>query len=149
MSEPRKSRLVAGLVVVLVLLAGIAIGFFAHQSMAWRHGTPGFGVGGPHAGRPGAIKSHMLERLDHDLKLTPDQHARIDTVLTKREEDLRALMAQTRPQFDSIAARTRAQIQAVLTPEQRDEFAKIVQQMESRRRTRGRAGDTASGGLGR
>src|SRR5262249_12683793 len=112
---------------------------------AWRHGSPGFGVGGPRAGRPGAIKSHMLERLDHDLKLTPQQHARIATVLTRREDDLRALMAQTRPQFDSLAARTRAEIHGVLPPDQRDEFAKIVQQMESRRRARGREGDTVAG----
>ena len=75
----------------------------------------------------------MLERLDRDLKLTPVQHARIDTVLTRREADLRALMTETRPRFDSIAARTRSEIQAVLSPDQRDAFAKIVQQMESRR----------------
>jgi hypothetical protein len=139
MSEPRKSRLVAGVVIVLVLLAGIAIGYFLHHAMPWRHGPPGFAVGGPPPGPPGAIKGRMLERLDRALKLTPDQHARIDTVLTRREADLRALMTETRPRFDSIAARTRSQIQAVLSPEQRAEFAKIVQKMESRReRTRGR-----------
>ena len=42
-------------------------------------------------------------------------------------------MLETRPRFDSIAARTRSEIQAVLTPEQREEFGKIVKQMESRR----------------
>ena len=134
MSELRKSRLVAGVVIVLVLLAGIAIGFFLHHAMPWRHGPPGLRRGRPAAGpAAGAIKERMLERLDRDLKLTPDQHARIDTVLTRREADLRALMLETRPRFDSIAARTRSEIQAVLTPEQREEFAKIVKQMESRR----------------
>ena len=54
-------------------------------------------------------------------------------MLTRREADLRALMTETRPRFDSIAARTRSQIQAVLSPEQRAEFAKIVQKLESRR----------------
>jgi Spy/CpxP family protein refolding chaperone len=81
----------------------------------------------------------MLARLDRDLKLTPTQHGTIDTVLTRREADLRALMAETRPRFDSIAARTRSDIQAVLTPEQRTEFAKIVQEVESRRRKGDRA----------
>ena len=135
MNGPRKSRLVAGVVIVLVLLAGIAIGFFLHHALPWRHG-PGFGIGGPPPGHGGAIKDRMLSRLDRDLKLTPSQHATIDTVLTRREADLRALMAETRPRFDSIAARTRSDIQAVLTAEQRDQFAKIVQQMESRRRGR-------------
>ena len=149
MSEPLKSRLVAGIVIVLVLLAGIAIGFFVHQAMPWRHGPPGFGVGGPPPGPPGAIKNRMLERLDRDLKLSPEQHTRIDSVLTRREADLHALMAETRPRFDSIAARTRSEIQAVLTPEQRDEFAKIVQKMETRRRARGREDDRAIGRDGR
>ena len=132
MSEPRKSRVVAGVVIVLVFLAGIATGFFLHHTLPWRHGPPGFGFGGPPPGHP-PIKGWMLERLDRELKLTPDQHARIDTVLTRRESDLRALMSETRPRFDSIAARTRSEIQAVLTPEQREQFAKIVQRMESRR----------------
>ena len=90
MSELRRSRLVAGVVIVLVLLAGVAIGFFLHHAVPWRHGPPGFGVGGPPPGRPPEVKKRMLERLDRDLKLTPDQHARIDTVLTHREADLRA-----------------------------------------------------------
>lgn len=139
MKDTRKSRLVAGLVIVLVLVAGIAIGFFLHQAGPWRHGPPGFGIGGPPPGRGGAIKDRMLARLDRDLKLTPTQHGTIDTVLTRREADLRALMAETRPRFDSIAARTRSDIQAVLTPEQRTEFAKIVQEVESRRRKGDRA----------
>jgi hypothetical protein len=137
MNEPRKSRLVAGVVIVLVLMAGIAIGFFLHQALPWRHGPPGFGIGGPPPGHGPAVKDRMLARLDRELKLTPSQHATIDTVLTRREADLRALMAETRPRFDSIAARTRADIQAVLSPEQRDQFAKIVQEVESRRRARG------------
>jgi hypothetical protein len=137
MNEPRKSRLVAAVVIVLVLVAGIAIGFFLHQAVRWRHGPPGFGISGPPPGHGAAVKDRMLARLDRDLNLSPSQHATIDTVLTRREADLRALMAETRPRFDSIAARTRADIQAVLSPEQRGEFAKIVEEVDSRRRARG------------
>lgn len=80
----------------------------------------------------------MLERLDRDLALTPEQHARIDTVLTRRESDLRALMSEARPRFDAIATRTRAEIQAVLTPEQQGKFAEITERMDSRREGRRR-----------
>jgi len=132
MNQPRRSRLVAGVVIALVFLAGLAVGFFLHQAAPWPHRSP-IAVGGPPHRPSPEVKKRMLERLDRDLKLTPDQHARIDTVLTRREADLHALMTETRPRFDSIAARTRSEIQAVLTPEQRDEFAKIVQRMESRR----------------
>jgi hypothetical protein len=133
MSEPRKSRLVAGIVIALVFLAGVVAGLFLHRGMLWHHGPPGFAVGGPPPGRLPGVKRWMLERLDRDLKLTPVQHARIDTVLTRREADLRSLMSETRPRFDSIAARTRTEIQVVLTPSQQEEFAKITRRIESRR----------------
>jgi Spy/CpxP family protein refolding chaperone len=133
MSEPRRSGVVAGVVIVLVLLAGVAIGYFLHHAVQWRHGPPGFGVGGPPSGPPPQLKGRMLERLDRELKLTPEQHAKIDSVLTRREADLRALMTETRPRFDSIAVRTRSEIKAVLTPEQQEEFGKIVQRMEAQR----------------
>ena len=136
MNEPRKSRLVAGVVIVLVFLAGAAVGFFVHHAML-RRGFPGWAIGGPPPGPPPEVKGWMLERLDRDLDLTAAQHARIDTVLTRREADLRALMAEARPRFEAIATRTRTEIQSVLTPAQQEEFAKITQRMDARRGRRG------------
>ena len=135
MNELRKSRLVAGVVIVLVFLAGGAVGFFLHHSLP-RHGFPGLAVGGPPPGPRPEVKRWMLDRLDRDLKLTPEQHARIDSVLTRRESDLRALMSEARPRFEAIATRTRAEIQAVLTPAQQEEFARITQRMDARREGR-------------
>ena len=83
------------------------------------------------------MKGWMLQRLDRELDLTAAQRARIDTVLTRREADLRALMSEARPRFEAIATRTRTEIQAVLTPAQQEKFAKITQQMDARRGRRG------------
>ena len=58
-------------------------------------------------------------------------------MLTRREADIRALMRETRPRFEAIAARTRTEIQAVLTPAQQEKFAKITQQMDARREPAG------------
>ena len=128
-----KSRLVATVVIVLVFLAGMAVGVSLHHALLDR-GWPGFGLAGPpHHGSPPEMKSWMLARLDRHLNLTPEQHTRIDTVLTRREADIRALMSATRPRFDSIATRTRSEIQAVLTPEQQQKFAEITKQMDARR----------------
>jgi len=135
MNQLRKSRLVAGLVIVLVFAAGVAVGFFVHQSMP-HHGFPGLAIGGPPSGPPRELKGWMLGRLDHELKLTSDQHARIDSVLTRREPDIRELMTHTRPQFQAIATRTRSEIQAVLTPEQQKQFAEITRQIDARRAQR-------------
>ena len=135
MNEPRKSRLVAGVVIVLVFLAGAAVGFFVHHAML-RRGFPGLAIGGP-PGPPPEMKGWMLSRLDRELDLTAAQHARIDTVLTRREADLRAMMSEARPRFEAIATRTRTEIQSVLTPTQQEKFAKITQRMDARRSRRG------------
>ena len=138
MNEPRKSRLVAAVVILMVFLAGGVVGFFVHQALPYRGGFHGLAVGGPPGGPPPGLKGRMLERLDRELKLTPEQHARIDSVLTVRESDLRALMAETRPRFEAIANRTRTEIRAVLTPEQQDEFGKLTQRFDARRDARRR-----------
>lgn len=135
MNELRKSRLVAGVVIVLVFAAGIAVGFFVHQAMP-HHGFPGLAIGGPPPGPPRELKGWMLGRLDRELKLNPEQHARIDTVLTRSESDIRTLMSETRPRFEGIAVRTRAEIQAVLTPAQQQQFSEITRQLDARRAQR-------------
>jgi Spy/CpxP family protein refolding chaperone len=127
-----RSRLVAGVVIVLVFLAGVGAGVFLHHTLL-RRGWPGFGLSGPPPGPRPEMKDWMLARLDRSLSLTPDQHARIDSVLTRREADLRTLMSETRPRFQAIASRTRSEIQSVLTPEQRDKFAEITRRMDARR----------------
>jgi hypothetical protein len=132
MNETPKSRLVAGVVIVLVFLAGVAVGFFVHHAIP-RRGFGGLAIGGPPPGpRPG-VKGWMLERLDRDLDLSPEQRARIDTVLTRRESDLRTLMSEARPRFETIAARTRGEIQAVLTPAQQEKFEAITKRIDAKR----------------
>jgi hypothetical protein len=136
MNEVRKSRLVAGVVIVLVFLAGAMVGFWCHHTLGPR-GFPGFGIGGPPPGPPPAMRGWMLQRLDRELDLSKEQHARIDTVLARRETDLKGLMSETRPRFEAIAARTRAEIRSVLTPDQQEKFAKITQRMDARLGRRG------------
>jgi len=135
MNERSRSRLLAGIVILLVFLAGVAVGLFLHHTLP-RRGWPGFAVGGPPHGPSPEVKGWMLKRLDRELDLTPEQHARIDTVLTRRESDLRALMTEARPRFEAIAARTRTEIRAVLTPAQQQKFAEITKRIDARREGR-------------
>jgi Spy/CpxP family protein refolding chaperone len=136
MNELQKSRLIAAVVILLVFAAGVAVGASLHRTLP-RHGFLGLAVGGPPSGPPPELQRKMLARLDRDLDLTSQQHARIDSVLTRRESDIRALMTETRPRFEAIASRTRSEIQAVLTPEQQAEFAKITKRIDERRRGAG------------
>jgi Spy/CpxP family protein refolding chaperone len=120
---------------VRVFLAGAAVGFLLHHSMP-RRGFPGLAMGGSPPGPPPEVKGWMLRRLDRELELTAAQHAHIDTVLTRGETDLRALMSEARPRFEAIAARTRTEIRAVLTPAQQEKFGEITKRLDARRARR-------------
>ena len=139
MNDIRRSRLVAAIVIVSVFLGGVAVGYFLHHALPGR-GWPRFAVGGPPHGPPPEVKGWMLARLDRELDLTAAQHARIDTVLTRRESEIRSLMSEARPRFEAIATRTRTDIKSVLTPAQQEKFAEITKRMDARRDGRRRHG---------
>lgn len=58
-------------------------------------------------------------RMYKDLALTEDQVATMDSLLDDRNCQIGAVMKPVRPQVDSIRARARQQINAILTAEQR------------------------------
>jgi Spy/CpxP family protein refolding chaperone len=95
----------------LLLLAGLLVGFAA-STLAYRYGLL-------HA-RPRGI----VERMDRELKLTPDQHEQIVAVM----EDTRSKMADLRRDFShrrrELFNQASDRIRAVLNPEQQQRFDK-------------------------
>ena len=118
----RSSRLLAGVVILLVGLAGIAIGAATDRAVEHRR-MMAIVVGGrvPKGPRPEA-RRWVLSRLQRELDLSPTQHEQVDSVLARREADVRALMLEMRPRFEAISERTRRDIQAALTPAQQKRF---------------------------
>ena len=115
-----RPRLLAVLALLLAAVGGFAIGI-AFDRATWESRRVGFLARGtafppPPNRQP---RSELLDRLDAKLNLTGDQRIRVDSVLARRESDMRALRDQVRPRFDSIAGRTRADLVRILTPEQR------------------------------
>lgn len=74
------------------------------------------------------------EGMYDDLALTPDQRARIDSVLDLRNCQMRALMDPLKPQADSIRAAGQEQMLLILTPEQRDRFERRRAEIDTRRK---------------
>lgn len=107
-----------------------------YRNMQRRPGGPGFGgPGGPGGNRGGGFgrnPEQMLQRMKTELNLTAAQETRINQILQDnraQQEALRASMQQ--PNADRNALRTQMQalrrsqneqIQAVLTPEQRQRW---------------------------
>jgi Spy/CpxP family protein refolding chaperone len=126
-----RPRLLALLALVLAAVGGLAAGVALDQSMSQsRH--LGFLARGT-AFRPPPNRhprSELLDRLDASLDLTQEQRVRVDSVLARREADMRALRDQVRPRFDSIAGRTRTDLLQILTPKQRERFEELGRRAE-------------------
>ena len=121
-----RPRLLAVLALLLAAVGGVAAGVALDRSMSQsRH--LGFLARGT-AFRPPPNRhprSELLDRLDASLDLTGEQRVRVDSVLARRESEMRALRNQVRPRFDSIAGRTRSDLLRILTPEQRARFEEL------------------------
>ncbi len=117
---------VAGFLLGVVADRALVMRRFAR--MAWHWGPPRGGDGwmghGP-PGRPGhgdAMRRHVREQFAREYKLTPEQTARVDTIMSRRDQALEALRAQVEPQARALLETTHREIDSVLTPEQRARF---------------------------
>ncbi|MGQ0649978.1 MAG: hypothetical protein ACT4P7_20705 [Gemmatimonadaceae bacterium] len=63
------------------------------------------------------------------LGLTPEQSARIDSILDNRSTQWKRVMAPVRPQWESIKANSREQMRQVMTQEQKQEFEAMLREM--------------------
>jgi Spy/CpxP family protein refolding chaperone len=111
--------MIAGLVLLLVALAGGLAGLAVDRLVLLPHrfGGPGFGPHGRHG--PPPPNHEFRDRFAHDLGLTDDQQVRIDSLMDRQMREMRAIRSQVQPRVDSIIGRTRRELDAVLTPEQR------------------------------
>lgn len=108
-----KTTIIAVLVLVLTFTVGFVAGFAVHRVM----GPPGPG----HAGAP----RMMLRHLDFRLDLTDAQRTQIESILERRHQRLAEIRDTTRPRMLAEINAANAEIEKVLTPEQREKFASM------------------------
>ena len=86
--------------------------------------------GGPaeRHGRRGPRGEDFRERFAREIGLTADQRARVDSIMGREMRGVREVGPTVQPRLDSIVARTRKELDAVLTPEQR----KKAEEMQKR-----------------
>ena len=134
----------AAVILLFVFLAGLLVGMAADRLWLTRHwgrerprmagGGPPFGRGGPRGpGMPGfgpamspeaaaERRQGMVQRLTRELDLTTAQQQAIDSIMAKNEAVFQALEREMRPRMRAFLLQSRAQIDSVLTPEQREKF---------------------------
>jgi Spy/CpxP family protein refolding chaperone len=118
-------RAAAALLIVGALIAGIVLGIAGDR--AWMHYH-----------RPtGPRLDRLVEHLDHELHLTPQQKEAIRQIVQRRRARIEAIAANMRPQMRQEIESTNAEIEKVLTPEQRQKFESLSQRMRQHHRGRG------------
>ena len=138
-----RTRLWAGLFVLVVFVAGLAAGVVVRP---WLGPGPsrGFGPRGM-VGRPPLDR--VTERILANIAdLTPEQDQDLRAVFDGRQQRLREINEEVRDRFETQQAQMDAEISAILTPEQMEIFENEILSM---RRERGRRGPRGRGGRGR
>jgi len=116
------SRLRPWLVLAVIFLVGIATG--SALTVAWHS----------HFSQPpGAqqMKKHLLDRLTERLKLTPDQQAKIEPILTDADNQMQSIHHDEIQRMTQIYEKTNSEIAAILTPDQQAEMQKMVKEFQA------------------
>ena len=127
-----KTRTTAAIALTVVFLGGLVIGIAGDRAflvlrgrLPMRHGPSE------------RMVSHLVDRLDHELKLTPAQRTSVAEILKRGRARIDTIYGGIRPQVRAQMDSTSAEIEKVLTPEQRTKFAELRAKMESHRREGG------------
>jgi Spy/CpxP family protein refolding chaperone len=124
----RKAALWVGAVFLLGAALGGVFGYlFAHRPV---------NAANPPLSEP-ERRAQRLQQLTKDLSLTPQQAQQLDAILLQRHTETKAIHEQTDAQIDAVRQKGRAQVRAILTPEQLPKFEEFLRQMDEQRKRNG------------
>lgn len=118
--SPTSPRTTATLLVVAALIVGVLIGvagdhlFLMHRHELLRREFE------PH---------RIVDRLDRELHLTAAQKSEIQRILDTHHQRVAALMSKVRPQMRQEIEAGNAEIEKILTPQQREQFQHLKLRM--------------------
>ena len=118
--------LVAAGILLLTFIVGLILGVVGDRIWQWAH---------PRPLHPSA--SFIASRLDRRLHFTPQQRKEVERIIAQRQDRIGHIWESVRPQVRQEIDQTNAEIERILTPEQRAEFAKIRMRLMPRRDGRG------------
>jgi Spy/CpxP family protein refolding chaperone len=123
------TRTTAAIALAVVFLAGLVIGIAGDRAYLVLHGKLPM-----RHGPSDRMVNHLVDRLDHELKLTPAQRTSVTAILKRGRDHIDAINAGVRPQVRAQMDATSAEIEKVLTPEQRTKFVELRTKMEAHHR---------------
>ena len=124
----RKAALWVGAVFLIGAALGGVLGYlFAHRPVI---------AANPPLSEP-ARRAQKLQELTKELSLTPQQVQQVDSLLLERHLEAKAIRDQADVQLDAVRQKGRAQMRAILTPEQLPKFEEFLKRMDEERKRNG------------
>lgn len=120
-----RERVWFGIFVILVFIAGISTGLLLHEYIESR--SPVF-----EGRRPPMRPMHLTALMRERLNLSDEQQRAIDEVLDKRRASMDDVHLEMRERVRTDIAALDAEINSILTPDQRIEFEKVMQEFRDR-----------------
>lgn len=124
MTKPTR---IAALYLAVVFVAGGLFGVVAHglysQKTARADRPP----------NPKEFRERYVAKLQKDLSLTPEQMPQVTAILDQTSDRFREIRERMSPELDAIRQQQRAQIMALLNPEQQGKYQKILDEWRLRR----------------
>ena len=120
--SPSSTRTAAFVVVIIAFVAGLLVGI-AGDRLYFHRMFPGrrdFGSG------------RIVERFNRELHLTPGQKTEVQQIVDSHRAKIESLMTNVRPEIRKELDATNAEIEKVLTPDQRTQFQKMRMRMPGR-----------------
>ncbi len=128
MGEAMSKRAI--LLVVVVFVLGLAFGGLSIHVAADRGWT------GHHGPRGGSGKARLMDQLTRELELSAEQQNQLQAVLDQTRQRYQSIYEQIRPQMEQARLRGRENIRKLLTAEQLPKFEALVQRMDEERKKR-------------
>lgn len=122
METDRRTTVYVGLIFVSgLLLGGTLMNLAEHY---WLHA---------HSANEYDIRQHRLiaAEMSHRLHLNSQQQSAVDTVLQQTVGQYQQLEQRLAPQFDQLRQQDRDHLRAILDPQQRLEFDRIVREVDA------------------
>ena len=125
LSASRKAALWVGLVFLLGAALGGMIGYSYEHHLVSAANTP----------LPEPVRrAQRVTELTQTLGLTSTQSQQVDAILLQRHTEVKDIHEQTDTQIEQVRQKGRAQIRAILTPEQLPKFEEFLKKLDEQRK---------------
>jgi len=125
-STRSSARAIAVVTVVATLIVGFLLGVVADRVWLYRHG--------PRLSRAQRFTpDRIVKRLDGELHFTDQQRAQVTQIIQARQQRIAVIQSGVRPQIRAEIDQANAEIDKLLTPEQRTKFQQIKMRVHKAR----------------